>query len=167
MNTAPDSVSRPESFGQTFRNFTWAHTQLGERREWSKELQSMVDLILAAAQPMFILWGDQRILLHNEAYARLIDRRHPATLGRAFFEVWPEARGALESLFERVFAGKAVASDDSAGPLLLAGHPLALSFLPVIRWPISLAHTRRCTIHRERPLVSCVCVPNPLTPDHA
>jgi PAS domain S-box-containing protein len=51
--------------------FDWSHTPLGSRAGWPHLLRTMVDIIQAAEQPMFIAWGSDHILLYNARFAAL------------------------------------------------------------------------------------------------
>lgn len=50
---------------------------------------------------MFIVWGPERILIHNEAYTSILAQKHPGALGRPFLDVWSEIRDQLTPLVER------------------------------------------------------------------
>ena len=70
-------------------------------------------MMLASTQPMFMAWGPERVWLYNDAFVPILGHKHPDALGqRALVEVWREARGVLELLFDRVFAGEAVHMED-------------------------------------------------------
>jgi len=70
-------------------------------------------VMLASTQPMFMAWGPERVWLYNDAFVPILGHKHPDALGqRALVEVWREARGVLELLFDRVFAGEAVHMED-------------------------------------------------------
>ena len=94
------------------RAHDWSGTPLGGAASWPQPLKTLVGVMLAAKQPMFVAWGPQHNLLYNDGYASILARRHPLALGRPFFEVWPETRAELTPLFGRVFAGEPVHMDD-------------------------------------------------------
>lgn len=90
----------------------WNRTPLGAPEKWPQPLKTLVGLLLAADQPMFICWGHDHLLLYNDAYAPMLADRHPGALGRPFFEVWSEVRDELTPLFDAVWRGEAVHMDD-------------------------------------------------------
>jgi len=91
------------------RDFRWADTPLGDLDRWPQSLRTLVALMLASNQPMFMAWGAQRTWLYNDAFIPILGRKHPQALGRpALDEVWSEARDTLAPMFDRVFAGEAV-----------------------------------------------------------
>ena len=77
------------------RAHEWRASPLGAPEGWPQSLKTLVSLILAASQPMFLAWGPTRTLLYNDAYVEVLATKHPAALGRDFLEVWPEIRADL------------------------------------------------------------------------
>ena len=74
-----DLVTSGESeLGKLIRTRDWTGSPLGPVEQWSASLRTVLDLVLAARQPMFISWGQSRILLYNDAYSVLLGERHPA-----------------------------------------------------------------------------------------
>ena len=94
--------------GRATREYDWARTSLGAPALWSQPLKTLVELMLASTQPMFMMWGEQRIWLYNDAFTPILGRKHPGALGMPALEVWAEAQETLEPLFEQVFAGEPV-----------------------------------------------------------
>jgi PAS domain S-box-containing protein len=131
MSQAPSA----EAFGAMFRSFSWSCTSLGNQADWPQNLNTLVALMLASAQPMFIAWGRERVLLYNAAYVPLLGPKHPRALGRRFFDVWREVQTELEPLFSRVDAGEAVYRDDITLLLDREGAPTeahySFSYTPV------------------------------------
>jgi PAS domain S-box-containing protein len=117
------------------RAHDWSSTPLGPALNWPQPLKTVVDLMLAAGQPMFVAWGPERTLLYNDAYAVLMANRHPAGFGRPFFEVWPDIKDACVPLFAQVFAGEPVHMDDIELSIDRPGRPkeahFAFSYTPV------------------------------------
>ena len=95
------------------RAYPWDRTPLGPAVTWPQELRTLVALMLASHQPMFIAWGPDRTWLYNDAFAPILRDKHPRALGRpAIDEVWSEARNVLEPLFDCVFSGVPVQMQD-------------------------------------------------------
>ena len=95
------------------RAFPWGKTPLGELAGWPQSLRTLVALMLASRQPMFMAWGAERTWLYNDAFIPILGRKHPHALGRpALADVWSEAREVLTPMFERVFAGDGVDMQD-------------------------------------------------------
>ena len=98
--------------GSRIRAFEWSGTPLGRPSDWPQALKTLVNLLLASKQPMFLGWGRDRTWLYNDAFTPILGRKHPAALGRPSMEVWAEAREILEPMFARVFAGEPVSIED-------------------------------------------------------
>ena len=93
--------------------FDWAATPLGPRESWSGSLKTIVEMMLAHALPMTVLWGPESINLYNDAYVPILGDKHPATLGRPQHEVWPELRKVNEPLIRRALAGETITLKDA------------------------------------------------------
>lgn len=121
--------------GALMRAHDWSTSPLGSPRTWPQPLTTLVGVMLAAGQPMFVAWGSERTLLYNDAYAVLMADRHPAGLGRSFFTVWPDIETEIAPLFGRVFGGEPVHMDDIELRLERSGRPreahFAFSYTPV------------------------------------
>ena len=98
--------------GRAMRQYDWTRTALGEPARWSQALKTLVELMLASTQPMFMAWGQEQVWLYNDAFIPILGNKHPAALGIPALEVWAEAKEALTPMFERVFAGEPVHRDD-------------------------------------------------------
>ncbi len=113
-----DAISLPflsatSPLASAIRRHDWAATPLGGLPGWPQPLQTLLSIMLGSRQPMFVVWGlREHVLLYNDAYAPLLGARHPAALGRPFFDVWTELRESLLPLVERVFSGESVHMDD-------------------------------------------------------
>ena len=121
--------------GALTRAHDWGATPLGPPQGWPQPLRTLVAVMLASRQPMFVAWGPARVLLYNDGYAPMLGRRHPAALGRPFPEVWSEAWPDLAPLFARTDAGESTHMDDIALTLSRNGYPeeahFAFSYTPV------------------------------------
>ncbi|TFW30095.1 response regulator [Duganella callida] len=50
----------------------WSRTALGDSARWPDTLRLTVDLLLNSPQAMLLMWGPERIMVYNEAYAELV-----------------------------------------------------------------------------------------------
>jgi PAS domain S-box-containing protein len=108
--------------GALIRGFDWAGTPLGPPGRWPAPLKTLVSLMLASNQPMFIAWGPQRTLIYNVPYTDLLGAKHPAALGADFLEVWHEIRDQIVPIVEQAFRGEPVQMDDIHLILLRRGY---------------------------------------------
>jgi two-component sensor histidine kinase len=99
--------------GQAIRRFDWAANPLGPISGWSHSLRTMVGAILDSAFPQCLLWGPQRITIHNDAFLPIL-RRKPPAIGRPFEDVWPEVWHMIAPLVARAYAGEPTFIEDYA-----------------------------------------------------
>ena len=100
MKRVPFLFSGGNPMAARHRAFAWSTSPIGAPEQWDTALKTLVPIMLASNQPMFIAWGTQRTLLYNDAYGEILGNKHPAALGHDFLEVWSEIRADLDSLTE-------------------------------------------------------------------
>ncbi len=86
-------------------------TALGDRQAWPSAFKTLMALLLASKQPMFMAWGPDRLWFYNDAFIPILGDKHPRALGRPSREVWAEAWAELEPMFDQVFAGVPLSVD--------------------------------------------------------
>ncbi len=130
--TAPRSAG--EMAGR-MASLEWSKTSIGAASFWPVELKTLSALILNSAQPMFVVWGAERIWLYNDAFIPILGRKHPTALGLPSQQVWAEAWDTIGPMFDQVFQGKPVHMDDIAVRIDKRGEPeethFAFSYNPV------------------------------------
>jgi hypothetical protein len=95
--------------GARLRDADWDDTPLGPANAWPPALRTLVALMLASNQPMYVVWGPTLAFLYNDHYAPFLGAKHPSALGRDILrEVWPEIRAELEPLVTTARAGDPV-----------------------------------------------------------
>lgn len=70
-----------------FRGLAWERTPLAAPDDWDPALRTLVPIMLASNQPMFVVWGKDRTLLYNDGYGEILGQKHPQAIGRDFLEV--------------------------------------------------------------------------------
>jgi PAS domain S-box-containing protein len=117
------------------RAHDWAATPLGPPERWPESLKVLVGVMLGSAQPMFISWGPERIMLYNDGYAPMLGQRHPDALGRRFEQVWYDILDDVLPILDRAYAGEGTQMDDIAFTMHRNGYPeeahFAFSYTPV------------------------------------
>ena len=105
------------------RDHDWSTTPLGARSAWPHSLTTIVGMMIAAPNPMVLLWGSSGILLYNDGYARFAGNRHPSLLGMGAREGWPEIADFNDANIRRGLAGQSwsleqqeLVLDRGAGP---------------------------------------------------
>lgn len=106
------SNASAEATELAFQAYDWRSASFSVPGSWPQYLRTLLAVMLGARQPMFLLWGPDRILLYNESYASILEHRHPKALGQPFAEVWPELSRDAEALIARVSQGDAAHLDD-------------------------------------------------------
>ena len=121
--------------GAIIRCHDWVNTPIGRPADWPESLQTLVGVMIAARQPVFIAWGPDRALIYNAPYTGVLGGKHPGVLGCDFLDVWSELRADLSPLFDQVRRGEAVHMDDITLMMERTGKPegthFAFSYTPV------------------------------------
>lgn len=92
--------------GALLRGMDWSQHPLGDPDDWPPILQTTVSIILGSRQPMYVSWGPDLLTLYNDDYAAICANRHPAAMGRPFFETWADIRQLIGHLVDEVLGGK-------------------------------------------------------------
>lgn len=87
--------------------FDWSATDLGDRASWPASLKLTVDIVLATPSPMLLVWGPDRIVVFNEAYAQLASSRHAQPPGGKVPALWPAALSTTREALEAALRGEA------------------------------------------------------------
>jgi serine phosphatase RsbU (regulator of sigma subunit) len=90
----------------------WSTGPLGPQEEWSPTLRAAIATCLNSLFPMLLMWGPERVMIYNDAYAPILGRRHPAALGARVADVWVDVWADIEPLIGEVFAGGAPYFED-------------------------------------------------------
>ncbi|WP_390883632.1 hypothetical protein [Kovacikia minuta] len=70
------------------RSLNWSQTQLGSVETWPQSLRSVLSICLNSRFPIAIYWGQDCLLLYNDAWRPIVGDKHPWALGRPGCEVW-------------------------------------------------------------------------------
>ena len=105
----------PSSGGETaalVRAFDWGATPLGMPSTWPQSLRTTTALILSSAVPMVLLWGEDGIMIYNDAYSVFAGGRHPQLLGARVREGWSEVADFNDNVMKVGLAGGTLAFKD-------------------------------------------------------
>ncbi|MDO9712851.1 PAS domain S-box protein [Paracraurococcus lichenis] len=94
----------------------------------------MVETVLASPEVSSLACGPERILIYNDAAARLYGARHPLALGRPMQETFPEGWATVAPLYARAFAGEVV--QVAAQPLDTRGEGEAADAFDAMLMPV-------------------------------
>lgn len=79
--------------------------------DWPTALKVATSLMLASRFPKALIWGEELITLHNDAFKPLLGDK-PEAIGRSFADVWAEAWTEIGPIAARAFAGEATFIED-------------------------------------------------------
>jgi serine phosphatase RsbU (regulator of sigma subunit)/anti-sigma regulatory factor (Ser/Thr protein kinase) len=104
--------------------FDWSRTPLGPITRWDPAIRAAVELMLASPVPMMLTYGDDFVVLYNDAYAEVLHALHPTALGSpaevAFGEAWRQP--GMGDVIARVRrTGRAVLEPESQVPITPGG----------------------------------------------
>ena len=85
---------------------------LGLIEQWPQSLKTAVGLMLRAPLPIVQLWGEDGIMIYNDAYAVFAGARHPKLLGSKVREGWPEVADFNDNVMKVVLAGGVLSYED-------------------------------------------------------
>ncbi|AYV47480.1 hypothetical protein CFHF_06090 [Caulobacter flavus] len=105
MTLTPLPNAADGDVAQRLRGGQWNSEGFGPVTAWPNALRQTVEILLAAAFPMFLVWGPERRIIYNDAYRSILGAKHPYALGRSFWDVWPEVRDQIEPVIDQAFAG--------------------------------------------------------------
>ncbi|PTT35731.1 histidine kinase, partial [Stenotrophomonas sp. HMWF022] len=60
----------------------WSATALGPVASWPIALTTTLALVLRSAVPYLLFWGEDGVMLYNDAYANFVGDGHPGLLGK-------------------------------------------------------------------------------------
>lgn len=114
----------------------WAKTPLGPLECWSQSLRTALTTLLASPIPIVMLWGEDGVMLYNDAYSLFAGGRHPQLLGSNVREGWPEVADFNDNVMRVGLAGGTLAYRDQELTLFRHGRPeqvwMNLDYSPVL-----------------------------------
>jgi PAS domain S-box-containing protein len=117
-------------------SFDWAATPLGSIAGWSSTLKATVGLILRSPVPIVTLWGEDGVMIYNDAYSGFAGGRHPRLLGSKVREGWHEIADFNDNVMKVGLAGGTLAYRDQELTLDRDGKPepvwMNLDYSPVV-----------------------------------
>jgi PAS domain S-box-containing protein len=95
--------------GALIQRYDWASTPLGPIDSWPQSLKTATGLLVHSAVPIVMLWGEDGIMIYNDAYAVFAGGRHPQLLGSKVREGWPEVADFNDNVMKVGLAGGTLA----------------------------------------------------------
>ena len=79
--------------------YDWSTSPLGPLDSWSQSLRTSVAIVLRSRYPMLLSWGEDLVMLYNDAFIPTLGTKHPDAFGgllpQEFAEVW-DAIGQMQ-----------------------------------------------------------------------
>ncbi|KRB53413.1 histidine kinase [Rhizobium sp. Root708] len=131
-----DFLSHGGELATLIRNFDWSRTSLGCPSDWQEAVRVTTATILQSPVPIVTLWGDDGVMIYNDAYSIFAGGRHPALLGSKVREGWPEVADFNDNVMKVGLAGGTLAYKDQELTLHRTGRPeqvfMNLDYSPVM-----------------------------------
>ncbi|HEY0423391.1 MAG TPA: PAS domain-containing protein, partial [Rhodopila sp.] len=122
--------------GTLIRQFDWTSTSLGPLASWPQSLKTITDTLLRSPVPMVLLWGDDGVMIYNDAYSVFAGNRHPKLLGSKVRDGWPEVADFNDHVMKVGLGGGTLAYRDQELVLHRHGGPeqvwMNLDYSPVL-----------------------------------
>ena len=116
-------------------SFDWPAAGLPAIADWPQSLRTAVDIVTASPLAMVLLWGEDGIMIYNDAYADFAGSRHPHILGKPVLEGWHEVADFNRRVMDVGLAGETLSFRDKHLVLNRRGEPedawLNLDYSPV------------------------------------
>jgi len=90
----------------------WSGTPLGPIGGWSTTLTNTISLILQSPVPIVTLWGEEGVMLYNDAYSVFAGGRHPQLLGSNVREGWSEIADFNDNVMKVGLSGRTLRYED-------------------------------------------------------
>lgn len=114
----------------------WSATPLGPVHQWPHALKTATALLLQSRVPIVLLWGEEGVMLYNDAYAVFAGGRHPDLLGSEVRQGWPEVADFNDNVMKVGLAGGTLRYRDQELTLHRHGRPervwMDLDYSPVL-----------------------------------
>ncbi|WP_018259909.1 GAF domain-containing hybrid sensor histidine kinase/response regulator [Methylobacterium sp. WSM2598] len=122
--------------GALVRAHDWAATPLGPLETWPQSLRTAVGIVLLSPVPIVMLWGEDGIMIYNDAYSVFAGGRHPQLLGSKVREGWPEVADFNDHVMKVGLSGGTLAYKNQELTLHRYGRPeqvwMDLDYSPIL-----------------------------------
>jgi len=122
--------------GGIIDDYDWSATTLGPSDCWPDVVRTTVALILRSPVPIVTLWGEDGVMIYNDAYSGFAGGRHPRLLGSKVREGWPEVADFNDNVMKVGLAGGTLSYRDQELTLHRSGKPepvwMNLDYSPIV-----------------------------------
>ncbi|MFW8644891.1 PAS domain-containing protein [Rhizobium beringeri] len=122
--------------GRLIQTRDWSKTPLGPLDLWPQSLKTATNMLLLSPVPIVLLWGQDGVMIYNDAYSVFAGSRHPDLLGSKVREGWSEIADFNDNVMKVGLSGKTLAYENQELTLLRHGSPapawMNLDYSPVL-----------------------------------
>jgi len=122
--------------GGLIRQFDWSKTSLGPLAAWPQSLKTATDILLLSPVPIVLMWGEDGVMIYNDAYSVFAGGRHPQLLGSKVREGWPEVADFNDHVMKVGLSGGILSYKDQELTLFRHDRPeqvwMNLDYSPVL-----------------------------------
>jgi PAS domain S-box-containing protein len=122
--------------GALIRQFDWTKTSLGPLSAWPQGLKTVTEVLLRSSVPIVLLWGEDGVMIYNDAYSVFAGGRHPRLLGSKVRDGWAEVADFNDHVMKVGLSGGTLAYKDQELTLDRNGRPeqvwMNLDYSPVL-----------------------------------
>jgi PAS domain S-box-containing protein len=111
-NNAFDFLAHDGEVARLIAGRNWSSTSLGCPTGWPQSLRTTVALILQSPVPIVTLWGEDGIMIYNDAYSVFAGERHPGLLGSKVREGWAEIADFNDNVMRVGLSGRTLRYTD-------------------------------------------------------
>jgi len=113
--------------GERIAKFDWASTSIGPIDRWPVAMKTLLAFVLHSPVPIVTLWGDNGVMIYNDAYRAFAGARHPSILGTNVLEGWHEVADFNANVMQKVYReGGTLSYHDQELTLVRDGTPRVL-----------------------------------------
>jgi PAS domain S-box-containing protein len=116
--------------------YDWAQTPLGPIESWPQCLCNILGFMLASPVPLVLLWGEEGVMIYNDAYSVFAGGRNSRLLGSNVREGWEEISDFNDNVMRVGMSGGTLSYRNHELTLLRDGSPervwMNLDYSPVL-----------------------------------
>ena len=132
----PDFLKGGGELGRRIAEHDWASTPIGPIEVWPRSLVGIVGFMLASPVPFVLLWGEQGVMIYNDAYSVFAGGRDSRLLGSNVREGWDEVADFNDNVMRVGLGGGTLSYKNHELTLLRNGRPervwMDLDYSPVL-----------------------------------
>ncbi len=113
-----DFLADGGEMGRRIAEFDWSKTSAGPIADWPASLRAITAYVVHCPVALVMLWGEDGVMIYNDAYSLFAGERHPQLLGSKVREGWPEVADFNDNVMKVGLGG---------GTLAYRNHVLSLN----------------------------------------